>query len=69
MDEVRKIALECKPKMIVVGYTAYPRAIDWTAFKKVCDEVGAIAMVDISHTAGLIAGKQLPNPLMWVLML
>ncbi|MEK7171341.1 MAG: serine hydroxymethyltransferase [Patescibacteria group bacterium] len=62
MDEVRKIALECKPKMIVVGYTAYPRAIDWTAFKKVCDEVGAIAMADISHTAGLIAGKQLPNP-------
>lgn len=62
MDEVRKIALECKPKMIVVGYTAYPRAIDWTAFKKICDEVGAISMADISHTAGLIAGKQLPNP-------
>lgn len=62
MDEVRKIALECKPKMIVVGYTAYPRAIDWVAFKKITDEVGAIAMADISHTAGLIAGKQLPNP-------
>ncbi|MBI4994070.1 serine hydroxymethyltransferase [Candidatus Peregrinibacteria bacterium] len=62
MEEVRRIALECKPKMIVVGYTAYPRAIDWVAFKKICDEVGAVSMADISHTAGLIAGKQLPNP-------
>lgn len=62
MDEVRAIALECKPKMIVAGYTAYPRDIDWKAFRKICDEVGAIAMADISHIAGLIAGKQLRNP-------
>ncbi|MBI5413697.1 serine hydroxymethyltransferase [Candidatus Peregrinibacteria bacterium] len=62
MAEVRRIALECKPKLLVAGYTAYPRDIDWAGFKAICDEVGAIAMADISHTAGLIAGKQLKNP-------
>lgn len=62
MKDIRRIALECKPKMIVAGYTAYPRDIDWEAFRKICDEVGAIAMADISHIAGLIAGKQLKNP-------
>jgi glycine hydroxymethyltransferase len=62
MEAVRKIALECKPKMIVAGYTAYPRDIDWAAFKKIADEVGAITMADISHISGLIAGKQLKNP-------
>lgn len=61
-DAIRKIALECKPKLIVAGYTAYPRDIDWAAFRKICDEVGAIAMADISHIAGLIAGGQLKNP-------
>ncbi len=60
--EIRRIALECKPKLIVAGYTAYPRDIDWAAFKKIADEVGAITMADISHIAGLIAGKQLKNP-------
>lgn len=62
MKDVRRIALECKPKMIVAGYTAYPRDIDWKAFKEIADEVGAITMADISHIAGLIAGKQLKNP-------
>jgi len=62
MKEVRRIALECKPKLIVAGYTAYPRDIDWAEFKKIADEVGAITMADISHIAGLIAGKQLKNP-------
>lgn len=62
MEAVRKIALECKPKMIVAGYTAYPRDIDWAAFKRIADEVGAITMADISHISGLIAGKQLKNP-------
>lgn len=61
-DAIRKIALECKPKMIVAGYTAYPRDIDWAAFKRIADEVGAITMADISHISGLIAGKQLKNP-------
>jgi glycine hydroxymethyltransferase len=62
MAEVRKIAIECKPKMIVAGFTAYPRDIDWKAFKAICDEVGAISMADISHTAGLIAGGALESP-------
>jgi glycine hydroxymethyltransferase len=62
MDEVRKIALENKPKMIVAGYTAYPRDIEWKKFKEIADEVGAITMADISHTAGLIAGKALESP-------
>lgn len=62
MDAIRAIALEAKPKLIVAGYTAYPRDINWKAFRKICDEVGAIAMADISHIAGLIAGKQLRNP-------
>lgn len=62
MQAIRRIALECKPKMIVAGYTAYPRDIDWAAFKKIADEAGAITMADISHISGLIAGKQLKNP-------
>jgi len=62
MEEIRRIALDCKPKMIVAGFTAYPRDIDWKAFRSICDEVGAIAMADISHTAGLIAGGTLENP-------
>lgn len=62
MDAIRAIALEAKPRLIVAGYTAYPRDIDWKAFRKICDEVGAVAMADISHISGLIAGKQLRNP-------
>ncbi|MBI5421894.1 serine hydroxymethyltransferase [Candidatus Peregrinibacteria bacterium] len=62
MDEVRRLALECKPKMIVAGFTAYPRDIDWKKFKEIADEVGAITMADISHTAGLIAGGVLESP-------
>ena len=62
MDEVRKMALEQKPKMIVAGFTAYPRNIEWKKFKEIADEVGALTMADISHTAGLIAGKALESP-------
>ncbi|MBU0706014.1 serine hydroxymethyltransferase [Patescibacteria group bacterium] len=62
MDEVRKMALEHKPKMIVAGFTAYPRDIEWKKFKEIADEVGALTMADISHTAGLIAGKALESP-------
>jgi len=62
MDEVRKMALEHKPKMIVAGFTAYPRDVEWQKFKEIADEVGAITMADISHTAGLVAGKQLKSP-------
>lgn len=62
MNEVRNMALEHKPKMIVAGFTAYPRDIDWKGFKTIADEVGALTMADISHTAGLIAGGVLESP-------
>lgn len=62
MENVRKMALEHKPKMIVAGFTAYPRDIDWKKFKEIADEVGAISVADISHTAGLIAGGVLESP-------
>jgi glycine hydroxymethyltransferase len=62
MDEVRKLAHEHKPKLIIAGFTAYPRDIDWKGFKEIADEVGAITMADISHTAGLIAGGVLESP-------
>ncbi len=62
MEEVYALAKKHKPKMILAGFSAYSRNIDWKAFKKIADEVGAITMADISHIAGLIAGKQLENP-------
>ena len=62
MKEVEKIALCEKPKLIIAGFTAYPRKIDWRGFCKIADRVGAILMGDISHTAGLIAGGVLENP-------
>ena len=54
-DEVLRIAKECKPKMIVAGASAYPRAIDFKKFREICDEVGAVLMVDMAHIAGLVA--------------
>lgn len=62
MEEVRKIALKEKPKMIVAGFSAYSREIDWQKFKDIADEVGAYTFADIAHIAGLIAAKQLKNP-------
>ena len=62
MEEVRDLAHKHKPKMIVAGFTAYPRDIEWKKFKEIADEVGAITMADISHTAGLIAGGALDSP-------
>ena len=62
MDEVRRIALAEKPKMIVAGFSAYSREIDWQKFKDIADEVGAYTFADIAHIAGLIAAKQLKNP-------
>jgi len=62
MEEVRRIALEEKPKMIVAGFSAYSREVDWAGFKAIADEVGAYTFADIAHVAGLIAGKQLNNP-------
>ena len=62
MDQVRDIAKEHSPKIIVVGASAYPRTIDFKAFREVADEVGAMIMVDIAHIAGLIVAGLHPNP-------
>ena len=62
MDEVRSLALEHRPKMIVAGTTAYPRRLDPEPFKKIADEVGALLLFDIAHLAGLVAGGAHPNP-------
>jgi glycine hydroxymethyltransferase len=63
MDEVRKAALEHRPKMIVAGYSAYSRHLDYEAFRSIADEVGAIFLVDAAHFIGLVAGKAMPNPM------
>ncbi|MGN0383078.1 MAG: serine hydroxymethyltransferase [Eubacterium sp.] len=62
-DELRKIALETKPKMIIAGASAYPREIDFKKFREVADEVGAVLMVDMAHIAGLVAGGQHMSPI------
>ena len=62
MDEVRRLAHTHRPKMIVSGLTAYPRKIDFGAFQKIAEEIGAIHFADISHIAGLIAGRTHPSP-------
>jgi len=62
MDEVAEIARQEKPKMIVAGYSAYSREIEWEKFKQIADEVGAFTFADIAHTAGLIAAGLLNNP-------
>ena len=61
-DEVRRIALECKPKIIVSGASAYPRAIDFKKIREICDEVGAYMMVDMAHIAGLVAAGEHESP-------
>ncbi|MGA1861376.1 serine hydroxymethyltransferase [Deferribacter thermophilus] len=61
-DEVERLALEHKPKMIVVGASAYPRVIDFAKFREIADKVGAYVMVDMAHIAGLVAAGVHPNP-------
>ena len=61
-EEVRKVALEHKPKLIVAGASAYPRIIDFKRFREIADEVGAYLMVDMAHIAGLVATGLHPNP-------
>ena len=61
-DEIRRLALEHKPKMIISGASAYPRIIDFAKIKEICDEVGAVMMVDIAHIAGLVATGLHPSP-------
>ena len=61
-DEVRRIALECKPKLILAGASAYPRVIDFKKFSEIAKEVGAYLMVDMAHIAGLVAAGVHPSP-------
>ncbi|MEK7166816.1 MAG: serine hydroxymethyltransferase [Patescibacteria group bacterium] len=63
MEKVREIALQKKPKMIVAGYSAYSREIEWKKFKEIADEINAFTFADIAHTAGLIAAGELRNPI------
>lgn len=62
-DKMRELALECKPKMIIAGASAYARTIDFKRFREVCDEVGAVLMVDMAHIAGLVAAGLHPSPM------
>ncbi|MEW8202913.1 MAG: serine hydroxymethyltransferase [Candidatus Thiodiazotropha endolucinida] len=61
-DEVERLAREHKPKMIVAGFSAYSRVVDWQRFRDIADEVGAFLFVDMAHVAGLIAAGHYPNP-------
>ena len=61
-DEVRRLAVENKPKMIVAGASAYPRVIDFKVLREIADEVGALLMVDMAHIAGLVAAGEHPSP-------
>ncbi len=62
LDNLRQMALEHKPKLILVGYSAYSREIEYAKIKSIADEAGAMTMADIAHIAGLIAGEQMNNP-------
>ena len=62
-DEVERIALECKPKMIIAGASAYARAIDFKRFREIADKVGAVLMVDMAHIAGLVAAGLHQSPI------
>jgi len=61
-EELEKLAVENKPKMILAGASAYPRVIDFARFRKICDKVGAVLFVDMAHIAGLVAAGLHPNP-------
>lgn len=61
-DEIRKLALEHKPKILIAGHSAYPRQLDFKKFREIADECGAILLVDMAHFAGLVAGGAHPSP-------
>ena len=61
-EEVRRLALECRPKILVAGASAYPRQIDFPKLREIADEVGALLMVDMAHIAGLVAAGEHPSP-------
>jgi len=62
MDEVERIAKERRPKLLLAGWSAYPRRLDFARFREIADEVGALFMVDMAHFAGLVAGGEHPSP-------
>ncbi|MCC8957115.1 serine hydroxymethyltransferase [Bradyrhizobium sp. Pear77] len=62
-DQLRAIAREARPKMVLCGYSSYPRDLDYAAFKSIADEVGALTMADVSHYGGLVAANVMGNPL------
>jgi len=62
MEEIRRLAVANKPKLIIAGYSAYSRTIDFAKFRAIADEVGAMLMVDMAHIAGLVAGGEHPSP-------
>ncbi len=65
MDSIRKLALDNQPKLIICGYSAYPREINFAAFRSIADEVGAYLLADIAHIAGLVAAGIHPNPIQY----
>ncbi len=62
-DEIEALALEHKPKLLIGGFSAYPRIVDWKRLREIADKVGAYFLVDMAHIAGLVAAKQYPSPL------
>ncbi len=62
MDEVARIAHERRPKLLLAGWSAYPRQLDFARFREIADEVGALLMVDMAHFAGLVAARPAPEP-------
>jgi len=62
MDEVRRLALEYRPQVLLAGYSAYSRTLDYQAFRDIADEVGAVFIVDAAHFIGIVAGDAYPNP-------
>jgi glycine hydroxymethyltransferase len=62
-DEVLRLAKEHQPQMIVAGFSAYPRVVDWARFREIADEVGALFLVDMAHVAGLVATGEYPSPI------
>ncbi|HKZ26197.1 MAG TPA: serine hydroxymethyltransferase, partial [Acidimicrobiia bacterium] len=65
MDEVRRLTLQHRPKIVLAGYSAYSRLLDYAAFRNIADEVEAIFMVDAAHFIGLVAGEAYPDPVPW----
>src|SRR5690606_1573398 len=61
-EEIERLAVEHKPKMIVAGFSAYSRVMDWARFRAIADKVGAYLFVDMAHVAGLVAAGVYPNP-------